>query len=374
LPTLKSAVYALDALRGASARYGQRYSDLVRRFLHLYRKRRFSPYEIHFNDLLNPRIPDEGLRYYMSKEEMFDFDERHVLNGYFCVTADKAVFYSLCMAAGIPAPRLLAVFDQPVGWVPDGRVLRSRSDWGGFLQTLPEDFVVKPALGLLGKGVAAFHREANGFVDHEGGKRTLDELYEFLCRAGEQNFFSSTGYSHYSLKLPRASNKTIIQERLYAHPGITELTGSRTLCTCRLFTHIDHAGNFRLLGSAFRVVGGSAFVDNFDVGRGGNLWCSVDPETGRIEDAFGRPPGGNRLELAYRHPVTGRDVVGFRIPDWSEAVELGQRLAHLFLPQPLITWDIGVSRDGPVAIEGNVGAIFLPARLNVRVPALLKEV
>jgi len=368
---LNNAIYAINAIREASARFGLRHSSVFRRFLHLYRARRFSPYEIQFNDLLNPRIPDEALDYYMSKEEMLAFDDANVLDAYLCVTADKSVFYSLCMAASIPVPRLLAIFDLPAGWIPDGRFLRSRSEWCAFLQSLPQEFVVKPALGLLGKGVHAFSREANEFVDNEGHRRTDDELYDLLCRGRDLNLFTS-GYSHHSLKLPHGSHKTIIQERLIAHPEVVGLTGSTTLCTCRLFTRSDLAGNIELLGSAFRVVGGNTFVDNFDQGAGGNLWCSVEAETGRILEAFARPAGSDRLEQALRHPASGRDVVGFRIPDWTAAVELARRLATIFRPQTLITWDIGVTRDGPVAVEGNIGGGLLPSPLNQPVTTLFK--
>ena len=368
----KSATFALNVIREASTRFGLGYPVLVRRFLHMYRQRRFSPYEMHFYDLLNPKIQDAALDYYMSKEEMLALDDKHVLDGYLCVTSDKSVFYSLCMAAGIPTPRLLAVFDVPAGWIPDGRLLRSRPEWCAFLQSLPQEFVVKPALGLLGKGVTAFHRDAGGFVDHEGNRRSDDELYDFLFRAGELNLFT-IGYAHHSLKLPQGNHKTIIQERLGAHPEVVELTGSQTLCTCRLFTRADRAGNIQLLGSVFRLVGGKGFVDNFDEGARGNLWCTVDADTGCIREAFAKPSGGNRLVPVSRHPITDREVVGFRIPDWRQAVDLARRLAAIFRPQPLISWDIGITRDGPVAVEGNVGGNLLPTPLSQPVRTLLTD-
>lgn len=372
MPKLKSAIDACHSITEASARFGLGYLPLIRRYFHLYRRRRFSPFEIQFNDLLNPRISDEALQCHMSKEEMLAFDDKHALDAYWCATSDKAIFYSLCMAAGIPIPRLLAVFDRPEGWGPDGQVLRARSDWCAFLQSLPQDFIVKPAFGLLGKGVNAFHRDATEFLDYQGRRRTDDELYEFLCSERDLNLFTS-GYSHHSLNLPHGSHKTIIQERLYAHPEIVDLTGSRTLCTCRLFTRTDRAGNFHLLGTAFRVVGGNALVDNFDQGAGGNLWCSVDADTGRIREAFVRPPEADRVELISRHPLTGRAVVGFPIPHWSRAVEMARKLAGIFRPQSVITWDIGVTSDGPVAVEGNLGGYLLPTRLSRPVRTLLTD-
>ena len=41
-------------------------------------------------------------KHLLSKANMMDFDERHLLPGYLCVTTDKAVFYSICSAARPP--------------------------------------------------------------------------------------------------------------------------------------------------------------------------------------------------------------------------------------------------------------------------------
>jgi len=195
---------------------------MVRRFAHLYQRRHFSPYEIYFYDLLDPGISDDALKNYMSREEGIALDKQQVLDTYLCVTSDKAVFYSLCLAAGAPVPRLIAVFDRPAGWTPDGRILVSRSDWHALMQSLPQEFVVKPALGLLGKGVTAFRRETDAFLSHDGHRRTPDDLYEFLCDNKEQNLFAA-GFSHHSLRIPGENHKSIIQERVYAHPEIVEL-------------------------------------------------------------------------------------------------------------------------------------------------------
>ncbi len=372
MPKLKNAMLALKTIKGNAARHGAGYATSVRRFLHLYRNRRFSPREIYVNDLLNPRISNQALENYMSGEEVIAFENKHVLNAYLCATADKSVFYSLCSAAGVRIPRLLAIFDTPAGWTPDGRVLSSSLDWCTLIRSLPSAFIVKPALGLLGRGVAAFSREGNDFLDHRGHRRCEDELYAFLCNQKEQNLFSSS-FSHHSLKLRQGSHKAIIQERLYAHPEIAELTGSAALCTCRILTHTDPSGTIVLIASGLRVINGSNVVDNFDSGANGNLWCGVDAETGRVVEAFAWSAMFNRTELITRHPTTARDIVGFRIPQWNEVVELARHLAIVFQPQPLIHWDIGITGDGPVVIEGNVGGHLLPVPLNRPVRNLLTE-
>ena len=373
MPKLRSAIDAFKAIKDSSARHGVGYASAVKRFAHLYQRRSFSPYEIYFYDLLDPRISDDALKNYMSREEGISLDKRHVLDSYMCITSDKAVFYSLCLAAGASTPKLLAVFDRPAGWTPDGRLLASRSDWDALIQSLPSEFVVKPALGLLGKGVTAFRREADVFLSHDGHRRNLDELYRFLCDSKEQNLFA-TDFSHHSLRISGENHKSIIQERAHAHPEIAELTGSVALSTCRLLTHSDRSGASQVLATAIKVIDGENFVDNFDKGAKGNLWCNIDLATGKIVEAFIKGKGNNRLERIVKHPTTHRDVVGFRIPHWDETLNLARHLATVFLPQQLIHWDIGVTTTGPMVIEGNIGGQTMVTPLNRPVKTLLADV
>ena len=306
----------------------------------------------------------------MSRDEGIEFDRQHVLETYLCVTSDKTVFYAMCDAAGMPVPRLLAIFDLPSGWTPDGRLPRSRSEWREFMQSLPQEFIVKPALGLLGRGVTAFRREQDAFVAHDGQRLTPDAFYAFLCRANEQNLFA-TGFSHYSLRIPGESHKTIIQEHIRAHPAIAQLTGSDALCTCRVVTQGDVSGGSRVLASAIKVISGKNLVDNFDKGALGNLWCNIDPSSGRITEAFVKDPQGDRLDRISKHPTSGRELVGFRIPEWDAIVRLADHLATVFRPQPVIHWDIGVAAGGPVVIEGNVGGQTMVTPLSRPVRELL---
>ena len=361
MPKLISAIHAFRALRPGAERLG--YVASISRFARLYWQRRFSPYEIHFYDLLRPELTDAALAHYMSKEEAIALDGRRVLDSYLCTTADKAVFYALCRRAGVRCPELFAVFDRPCGWTPDGRLLRSEAEWCALLEGLPRDFVVKPALGLLGKGVTAWHRQPTGFRSHDGRDCTAKELHALLCDSRRQNLFA-TGYSHHSLRLREESHKAIIQERVFAHPDIERLTGSSGLSTCRLFMNHDRAGNTEVMGTAMRLINGGNLVDNFDDGRKGNLWCSVDLATGCIVEAFSKAVGGDKLSRITRHPATDCALVGFPIPYWNETVELAHRLATVFRPQSLLHWDIGVTGSGPIAIEGNVGGQILPTPLN----------
>jgi hypothetical protein len=365
----KSAEHALCAIRRAVHIHRASYDVSFSRFVRLYR-RDFSPYEIAYYDLLDPAFSDEVLEHIISRQELIELDKRNIVGSYLCLTSDKAVFYSVCRAAGLPIPELLAVFDRPRGWTCDGRSPQSAEDWHGVFERLPEHFVVKPALGLQGFGFAAYHREDDRLLRNDGRQRTPEELLEDLQAIGKQNLFAG-GYSHHSLRLTAGSHKAIVQEQLRPHPEIAAMTGSSSLSTCRILTLVGDDGAPSILATAIRVIVGANATDNFVYGENGNLWASVDETAGRITEAFGLSPDGRRLERRRQHPTTGVELAAFRVPRWGEVKDLALRLALMFRPQRMVSWDIAVTDRNVAVIEGNVGGQMIPTPLNRPVRSLL---
>ena len=139
------------------------------------------------------------------------------------------------------------------------------------------------------------------------------------------------------------------QEAIDQHPEINRLHPG-CLNTLRILTGTANDGSFPSLSAVLRVGQGSKPIDN---SHAGGLVVGVDLETGQL-----RPRahvffqfGGATHE---RHPETGVAFDGFEVPFFAEAVGLAQR-AHSQLPLLYVGWDIGISPDGPVLIEGNSG-------------------
>lgn len=86
-------------------------------------------------------------------------------------------------------------------------------------------------------------------------------------------------------------------------------------------------------------------VDNFN---NGGLLTTID------KDGIIRKPAIDKLGNVYEnHPYTNTKIVGFKIPMFNEVIDFVKKLA-LVTPQIKYTgWDISVTPNGPVAIEGN---------------------
>ena len=94
-----------------------------------------------------------------------------------------------------------------------------------------------------------------------------------------------------------------------------------------------------------RIGRGKNCVDN--AGSGG-LFTSCDPKTGEVlsvVDEFGHS--------FTEHPDNGISLVGFTIPCWEEAFEMARLLARQLPGLHYAGWDLALTKDGWVLVEGN---------------------
>lgn len=97
---------------------------------------------------------------------------------------------------------------------------------------------------------------------------------------------------------------------------------------------------------AYIRIGNGNVVDNVDQG---GMAAPIDLDTGRIR-AVGADKQGNRYA---RHPMTGTEIPGFVIPYWEEAKRMALDAMHVIPQVRFVAWDVAITPDGPVFIEGN---------------------
>ncbi len=253
------------------------------------------------------------------------------------LTEDKSIFYRYCMALDIPVPELYAIFFKKIaGWAFNGSILSSCDDWREFFEKkIPPNFVIKPSMGVYGEGVNAFTKSDNKFTDALGRLYKAEELHEAML--------SNPEYDRY-----------IIQERLENHPELIRLSGIKSLQTVRKSTFVDSSGECHILHATLKLITGQNVVDNFAHAQTGNWLAKVYLENGVLGPAVTIAPNGFGTKTIATHPKTGVSIEGFRLPLWQESCRLIKETALKFLPIRTIGWDIALTPNGPVIIEGNM--------------------
>ncbi|MEE0944424.1 MAG: sugar-transfer associated ATP-grasp domain-containing protein [Clostridia bacterium] len=117
-----------------------------------------------------------------------------------------------------------------------------------------------------------------------------------------------------------------------------------SLNTIRIVT-VHSENTFNIVGAFIRIGAIGSRVDNISMGGSSAI---IDVSRGRIITPF-RCNDYRRIEGTQ----DGRNDVGFEIPYWKETIEMLKEAATVVPQVHIIGWDVAITKDGPVLIEGN---------------------
>lgn len=141
----------------------------------------------------------------------------------------------------------------------------------------------------------------------------------------------------------------VFQEAVIQHPVIDKIN-PYCLNTMRWETFTNKDSGTRVMGGVFRIGLNNSYVDNTS---SGGVYLGIDLEKKCLKhEAFSDFTNG-RAKTFYEHPVTKVKFEGIQVPYFDEIVELIIK-AGSALPQiKIVGWDVAVTPDGPILIEGN---------------------
>ena len=267
---------------------------------------------------------DEGNRrrasLYVQDHEVFPLDKLTHGATDCMALEDKRRFFAACKRFGLPAIPVIAEFE-------DGRLKHWEERYNN---RLPDtDLFAKPALGKCANGAMLYTFEPPGFYRcHDGTLKTGDELLADLAESSRKHPY-------------------ILQERSFNHPDIAALSPG-ALCTFRVVTCRFPDGQCEDIIAIFKMPTSNGFADNFCVG---GLAISVDKESGILGSAISKDLDAERTDT---HPVTGQKIAGFRIPHWEKVIPLCLKAHAAFSDYAHVGWDVAVTKDGPLLVEGNL--------------------
>jgi len=171
--------------------------------------------------------------------------------------------------------------------------------------------IVKPRDGTCGKGIEKIlpsqHKPA--------------ELYRYLVQ----------------------NRLTVLEEVVTQHREMNALH-PHSVNTVRVVTLLK--GKVPRVVVAFMRIGNGKVVDNFN---SGGMVVPVNVEDGTVKF-----PAIDKAGNLYRsHPLTGVSIEGFAVPLWSDVLELAKQAAIELPELGIMGWDVAVTDDGPLLIEGN---------------------
>ncbi|MCL1795800.1 MAG: hypothetical protein FWG37_02800 [Clostridia bacterium] len=141
----------------------------------------------------------------------------------------------------------------------------------------------------------------------------------------------------------RAGGIELLEDCILQHRAVADLCAT-SVNTLRIATLLGDRKQGVVY--AYIRIGTGSIVDNVDQG---GMAAPIDLCTGAVS-AVGADKKGNRFE---NHPVTGVKIPGFAVPFWEDAVTMCLSAMHVVPEVRFVAWDVAITADGPVFVEGN---------------------
>jgi hypothetical protein len=288
--------------------------------------------EYFYYKLYDHHRPKDALRRYIGKraQQRMHFtcnDQR-----WFAPADDKMLFYTIMRGAGLLIPDTVTTYDTRGRSGPKGVTVISDTDaLRNFLLT-PDSFPIfaKPIDGMYSIGSLCFEScGENELLQKNGTTTTVDDIVEFICKMGPQGY--------------------LFQRVVQPHSNLVSTFGD-TLSTVR-FLVLFGPGGPRVESAVVKIPRVGVVADNY--WRIGNMLGGIDIENGRVVKVCAGT--GQDLREVTVHPDTEKSLIGLKLPDWDQALDLCLSGASLFPPIRTQSWDIALSDAGPMAIEMNFG-------------------
>jgi len=238
---------------------------------------------------------------------------------YYYLVHDKYLFDCYCRCHNLPVPRIFGLYpDGLIEPEKDGKLIDIMDAHG------LDRVVLKPVTGLMGQKIYFIMRnDAQTFQVKKipPGHLTLTDSYE------EYQF--------------------IIQEAIKQHPVMDKIN-PHCVNSIRIISILNIDGTVKLLAAMLRTSATESQVDNFSQG---GIVIGIDMETGRLRDEGFLPQKFGTITM--HHPVTKTIFKDFQIPYWEDLKKIVIKAQKAFHHLKSIGWDIAITPEGPVIIEGN---------------------
>lgn len=240
---------------------------------------------------------------------------------------DKLAFYFMCKQLGVPTPELTGVVLRGVAYPLGGSNPEPGTGWVRDRLEETGAVVLRPTRGGGGRELFIIELDQAGYRingapgDWGGVEAVLAGLEDHVASDfGRQGAYAKDIF-------PATTN------------------------TLRVLTMHPRAGSPFIAAAAHRF-GMPASVPADSWSQGG-ISVSIDPETGTLGRGTVRPTPTVPAQWVDRHPATGAQIEGVTIPNWHDIraglIDAAARMPFL----PYVGWDVIVTDDGFLLIEGN---------------------
>ena len=270
------------------------------------------------------------MKCFAGKRAQQAFNKIYNDNTWYAATKHKLLFDTTMKGAGLPVPAMQAIYDRK-GRGAGYPLLTDLDQLKSYLSDASNHPVFcKPTTGLL--SIGAFR------IDGKDGDKLLINGSHAYAVEEVVNYISKLSPKGY-----------LFQSVLKPHPDFQPLTGD-AIASAR-FVILNFEGHAEIHSCILKLPAKGEVADNF--WRPGSVLCNVDPQSGEIIRCVCKNEDG--INTISEHPVSGFKMMGYQLPDFSNASETVLRAARFLAGIKVQSWDVAFSDKGPILLEVNFG-------------------
>ena len=295
-------------------------------------------YRLYDSDYLQGRGAKDFLGWRLQAELSLALNPRNVV----LPAWDKTVFMALADSVGLPVVPTIATY-KASSRLPAvlGMHLRTATETATFLRD-PSVFPLfgKPSYSQQGYGSAylvRYDKDSDSLILLDGETIPVERFLKRLeCPVDKRYHRPECGY--------------LFQKPLRLAEPIERLTKWDAICGARVVCLNGPEGSTPIR-AIWKITVPPNHVDNFSLGKYGNLLADIDPATGAIS----RVLGGlwPETQLLGEHPVSGEAFQGFRLPDWQLVLDACRVLGELIPMMRIQHIDFAFTNEGFKVLEIN---------------------
>lgn len=255
---------------------------------------------------------------------------------------DKFVFTQLAYEAGLPVAPISAAYHPASRIAPCmGKHLPRLSDVERYLRN-PSNYPLfgKPAYSQQGVGstcLSGYNAASDSLEMIDGNTISIEKFLRTLKTTVDPRYHKpECGF--------------VFQESFAPAPEIQAITRWSAICGVRIIC-LNSPDGVTPIRAIWKVAVPPNHVDNFSLGKYGNLLADVDLATGRIDRVItGLWPDTQVLD---NHPMSGSPFAGFRLPGWDKILDACRLAGAVFPLMKIHHWDFALTDRGPMMLELN---------------------
>lgn len=302
----------------------------------------FSPLEYNLYGFYKKSISRSEKLSFISNEKILKIFRPYLNHkSWIPILENKLLFFLYYSQLGFPVVEVYGFYYPERGFFLDGSPLREKSDFLRWLNKSDiKGCVVKPLGSLGGKGIMIFEEliSPETIRSNDGKNYSLNEVISLMEKDIEVRQSKEDNYKGY-----------IIEEKIEQDPAMNVLSG-KSLNTIRVSTLITNNNEILIDFGMLRVGREGSITDNLH--QGGYV-VNINVENGSIgEKTFGyKEEEGPWIE--EKEERIKDFFTDCKVPFWHDIVSLAKKAASFSPELRSVGWDIAISKNGPVLMEGN---------------------